>query len=42
MATADSIALAQTIALDGKLLTADHHEFDAIEENGIVRFHWIR
>ncbi|MDR0355369.1 MAG: PIN domain-containing protein [Deltaproteobacteria bacterium] len=25
---ADSIALAQTIAIDAELLTADHHEFD--------------
>ena len=39
---ADSIALAQTIALDGELLTADHHEFDVIEELEDIRFAWIR
>ena len=39
---ADSIALAQAIALGGELLTADHHEFDAIQGSGAVRFRWIR
>jgi len=39
---ADSIALAQTIALDGELLTADHHEFDVIERSEAIRFRWIR
>ena len=39
---ADSIALAQTIALGGELLTADHHEFDVIEEHENIRFDWIR
>jgi len=39
---ADSIALAQTIALDGEILTADHHEFDAIEGRENIRFLWIR
>jgi PIN domain nuclease of toxin-antitoxin system len=38
---ADSIALAQTI-LDGELLTADHHEFDAIVGKEPIIFHWIR
>ena len=39
---ADSIALAQALVLDGELLTADHHEFDAIEGRENVRFRWIR
>ena len=39
---ADSFALAQTIAFDGELLTADHHEFDLIEERENIRFRWIR
>jgi len=39
---ADSIALAQTIAVDGELLSADHHEFDVIEGNEPIRFYWIR
>jgi len=38
----DSIALAQTMALGGELLTADHHEFDAIEGREFIRFLWIR
>jgi len=39
---ADSIAL--TLALDGdaKLVTADHHEFDAFEQAGLDVFEWIR
>jgi predicted nucleic acid-binding protein len=39
---ADSVALAQAIALEGELLTADHHEFDAIEGREDIRFQWIR
>ena len=39
---ADSFALAQAIASGGELLTADHHEFDAIENKENIRFHWIR
>ena len=39
---ADSVALAQAIALDGELLTSDHHEFDIIEGKESIRFHWIR
>ena len=39
---ADSIALAQTIAVSGELLTADHHEFDVIEGCENIRFLWIR
>jgi len=39
---ADSIALAQAMVLDADFLTADHHEFDMIEEQEPARFHWIR
>ena len=39
---ADSIALAETTVSDGELLTVDHHEFDVIEKQEEIRFHWIR
>ena len=39
---ADSIALAQAIALDGELMTTDHHEFDVVEKNEKIHFLWIR
>ena len=39
---ADSIALAQASLLNAQLLTADHHEFDAVEKSESVRFLWIR
>jgi PIN domain nuclease of toxin-antitoxin system len=39
---ADSIALAQALVTGGDFLTADHHEFDAIEKHESIRFYWIR
>jgi len=40
---ADSIVLAQALITGGELLTADHHEFDIIEQSGEnIKFHWIR
>ena len=39
---ADSIALAQTLVVNGALLTCDHHEFDVIEGKESIRFIWIR
>jgi predicted nucleic acid-binding protein len=39
---ADSIALAETTVSGGELLTADHHEFDVIEKQEEIKFHWIR
>lgn len=39
---ADSIVLAQTLVSGGMLLTADHHEYDAIEMNENIKFRWIR
>lgn len=40
LSLADSIALA--VELDARLLTADHHEFDAFEREGLSIFEWIR
>jgi predicted nucleic acid-binding protein len=39
---ADSLALAQAFVYGGKLITSDHHEFDAIESIEPISFHWIR
>lgn len=39
---ADSVALAEASVSGGSLLTSDHHEFDAIEQSEVVKFHWIR
>ena len=39
---ADSIALAEAKTKKAKLLTADHHEFDAIEAHEDINFYWIR
>ena len=39
---ADAIALAQTKAVNGILLTADHHEFDVVEKSEPIQFLWIR
>ena len=39
---ADAIALAETSVTEGELLTADHHEFDVIEKQEKIKFHWIR
>jgi PIN domain nuclease of toxin-antitoxin system len=39
---ADSIALGEASVCGGELLTADHHEFDVIEKQEKIKFHWIR
>ena len=39
---ADSIALALALDSGAKLVTADHHEFDAFEQAGLDVFEWIR
>ena len=39
---ADSFALAQTMVSGSELLTADHHEFDIIDEKEPIAFRWIR
>lgn len=39
---ADSIVLAQAIEKNAALLTADHHEFDIVQQNEKIKFIWIR
>jgi predicted nucleic acid-binding protein len=39
---ADSIALALAQQLDVRLVSTDHHEFDTIEQAGIIKFMWLR
>jgi predicted nucleic acid-binding protein len=39
---ADSVALAEASISNGELLTADHHEFDAVEQKEKIKFCWIR
>ena len=39
---ADAIVLAEASASGGVLLTADHHEFDALEKSENIQFLWIR
>ena len=39
---ADSIALAEASVSGASLVTADHHEFDAIEKSEQIKFLWIR
>jgi len=39
---ADSVVLAEASTSGGEILTADHHEFDAVEEKEKIRFCWIR
>jgi len=39
---ADSVALAEAFVSGGTLLTADHHEFDLIEQKEKIKFCWIR
>ena len=42
LSLADSVVLAQTILLNGSILTSDHHEFDDIEGKENIHFSWIR
>jgi predicted nucleic acid-binding protein len=39
---ADAFALALAERLHVPLITTDHHEFDAIEQKGLLRFPWLR
>jgi PIN domain nuclease of toxin-antitoxin system len=39
---ADSVALGLAQQLDAHLVSSDHHEFDRIDQDGKLRFHWIR
>jgi PIN domain nuclease of toxin-antitoxin system len=38
----DSFVLACAQQLDATVVTADHHEFDSIENTGLLKFEWIR
>lgn len=42
LSVADSFLLAQAVLLNAKVATSDHHELDAVEPTGLVRFEWIR
>jgi len=42
MSLADSIALGETSMMDASLITADHHEFDVVEQGENIKFTWIR
>jgi predicted nucleic acid-binding protein len=43
ISVADAIALATASVMNGTILTADHHEFDAIEcSDESIKFLWIR
>jgi PIN domain nuclease of toxin-antitoxin system len=42
MSLADSIALGEALARNAAVLTADHHEFDPVEQNERIKFIWIR
>jgi predicted nucleic acid-binding protein len=39
---ADSIAVASASVSGAALITADHHELDAVEATERIRFFWIR
>ena len=39
---ADSIAVAQAVVDNAILVTSDHHELDAVDRDGKVKFLWIR
>jgi len=42
LSLADSVAIAQTIILNGFMPTSDHHEFDSIDGKENLVFSWIR
>ncbi|GHV10410.1 hypothetical protein FACS1894217_15860 [Clostridia bacterium] len=42
MSLADSIVLAEAAVNGGAVLTADHHEFDVVEQNEKLEFAWLR
>ena len=39
---ADSVALAETIIINGSLVTSDHHEFEPIEKRETIKINWFR
>ena len=42
MSLADSIALGEASIMGASLITADHHEFDVVEQKEDIKFTWIR
>jgi PIN domain nuclease of toxin-antitoxin system len=42
MSLADSILVAQSIALSAIIVSSDHHELDMIERSEQIKFLWIR
>jgi len=42
MSLADSFALSTAIYRQATIITADHHEFDKVEQNENISFLWIR
>jgi predicted nucleic acid-binding protein len=42
LSLADAVGLASAVCMDGVFVTADHHELDAVDRSGSVRFLWIR
>jgi len=42
LSLADSLALALAVDSEARLVTADHHEFDVFERDGLDIFEWIR
>ena len=42
LSLADSLALAETKINNASLLTADHHEFDIVEQKENISFCWLR
>ncbi len=42
LSLADAIALAEANIRDVQIVTADHHEFDDLENKNMVKVYWIR
>jgi PIN domain nuclease of toxin-antitoxin system len=42
MSLADSFALSTAVCKQATIITADHHEFDKVEQNEDINFLWIR
>jgi uncharacterized protein len=42
MSYADSFAAAQTILLNGELLTTDHKEFEPLKQSNAIKINWLR
>ena len=42
LSLADAVALGLAQIKQAKLVTSDHHEFDALEQAGLAQFEWIR